>query len=247
MKNTLYAGWKLTRVGAHMARGLVTVTCVFPSLNQAQKEARIQAWAQALLTKLAVQWTVTGEPPRQGPMLLACNHISWLDVYVILATCPCRFVAKSEVRQWPLVGRLAVATGNLFIARQTPRDAVRVVHQMSAHLQAGATLAIFPEGTTSNGLQLLPFHANLFQAAISANAPVQPVALRFSDEATGQPSLAPIYIDQDTLLGSIWRTLKAPPLRATLTFGAPQMPLGRDRRALATEVRAAVDGLRQTP
>jgi len=179
-------------------------------------------------------------------MLLAANHISWLDVYVILATCPCRFVAKSEVRQWPLVGRLAAATGTLFISRQSPRDAVRVVHQMTEHLQTGHTLAIFPEGTTSNGLQLLPFHANLFQAAISANAPVQPVAMQFSDEATGQPSMAPIYIDQDTLLGSIWRTLKAPPLRATLTFGTRQLPLGRDRRELATDVRAAVDGLRRT-
>lgn len=179
-------------------------------------------------------------------MLLVANHISWLDVYIILATCPCRFVAKSEVLQWPLVGRLAVASGTLFISRQSPRDAVRVVHQMAEHLQSGDTLAIFPEGTTSNGLQVLAFHANLFQAAISANAPVQPVALQFSDEATGQASLAPCYIDQDTLLSSLWRTVKAPPLRATLTFGTPQMPGARDRRALATEVRAAVDSLRRT-
>lgn len=178
-------------------------------------------------------------------MLLVANHISWLDVYIILATCPCRFVAKSEVLQWPLVGRLAAASGTLFISRQSPRDAVRVVHQMAGHLQSGDMLAIFPEGTTSNGLQVLAFHANLFQAAISANAPVQPVALQFSDEATGQASLAPCYIDQDTLLNSLWRTVKAPPLRATLTFGEQQMPLGRERRALAADVRREVDRLRQ--
>lgn len=246
MKNTLRASWKLTRVAMHLARGLTTITFVFPTLEPAQKVQRIQAWAQVLISRLAINLVVIGKTPRPGPMLLAANHISWLDVYVILATCPCRFVAKSEVRQWPLVGRLAAATGTLFISRQSPRDAVRVVHQMTEHLQTGHTLAIFPEGTTSNGLQLLPFHANLFQAAISANAPVQPVAMQFSDEATGQPSMAPIYIDQDTLLGSIWRTLKAPPLRATLTFGTRQLPLGRDRRELATDVRAAVDGLRRT-
>jgi 1-acyl-sn-glycerol-3-phosphate acyltransferase len=245
MKNTLSASWKLTRVALHMAHGLLTITFVFPKLEPVQKTQRIQAWAQVLLERLAINLVVNGKTPRQGPMLLAANHISWLDVYVILATCPCRFVAKSEVRQWPLVGRLAAATGTLFISRQSPRDAVRVVHQMTEHLQTGDTLAIFPEGTTSNGLQLLPFHANLFQAAISANVPVQPVAMHFSDEATGQASLAPIYIDQDTLLGSIWRTLKAPPLRATLSFGATQLPLGRDRRALATDMRAAVDGLRR--
>jgi 1-acyl-sn-glycerol-3-phosphate acyltransferase len=247
MKNTLAASWKLTRVAMHMASGLATITFVLPKLEPAQRAQRIQAWALVLIAHLAIKLVVNGEPPKQGPVLLAANHISWLDVYVILATCPCRFVAKSEVRQWPLVGRLAAASGTLFISRQSPRDAVRVVHQMTEHLQTGDTLAIFPEGTTSNGLQLLPFHANLFQAAISANAAVQPVAMRFSDEATGRPSLAPIYIDQDTLMESIWRTLKAPPLRATLTFGATQLPLGRDRRALATDVHAAVDGLRRTP
>jgi 1-acyl-sn-glycerol-3-phosphate acyltransferase len=231
----------------HMVRGLATITFVFPKLKPAEKNKRIQAWAQVLLAHLAINFVVIGQAPRHSPVLLAANHISWLDVYIILATCPCRFVAKSEVQQWPLVGRLAAATGTLFIARQSPRDAVRVVHQMTAQLHAGDTLAIFPEGTTSNGLQLLPFHANLFQAAVSANAPVQPVALRFSDEATGCASLAPIYIDQDTLLGSIWRTLKAPPLRATITFGATQLPHGRDRRALAADVRATVDGLRRMP
>lgn len=247
MKNTFRASWKLTRVAMHMASGLATITFVFPKLGPAQKEQQIQAWAQTLIALLAIKLVMNGEAPRPGPMLLAANHISWLDVYTILATCPCRFVAKSEVRQWPLVGRLAAATGTLFISRQSPRDAVRVVHQMTAHLQAGDTLAIFPEGTTSNGQQLLPFHANLFQAAISANAPVQPVAMQFSDEATGQLSLAPIYVNQDTLLGSIWRTLKAPPLRATLTFGPPQLPIGRDRRRLAADVHAAVEGLRRAP
>ncbi|OIQ66236.1 acyltransferase [mine drainage metagenome] len=115
---------------------------------------------------------------------------------------------------------------------------------MAGQLAAGAVLAIFPEGTTSDGSQVLPFHANLFQAAIAAQAPVQPVALSFADAATGQPSQVPCYIGQDTLLGSLWRVAKAAPLRATLRFGEPQWSNGRDRRTWAAAVRAGVAGLK---
>lgn len=238
--NTLRACWKLTRVAAHMVRGLITITFVFPKLNQPQKEQRIQVWALTLLSYSAIQLEVIGKPATVAPVLLASNHVSWLDVYALLATCPCRFVAKSEVRQWPLVGRLADAVGTLFVARQSARDAVRVVQQMTGHLRLGDTLAIFPEGTTSNGLQVLPFHANLFQAAIAADAAVQPVSLQFLDAQTGRASLAPCYIDDDTLLGSIWRTLTAPPLQVKVRFGEPTRALGRDRRRLASDVRESV-------
>lgn len=122
------------------------------------------------------------------------------------------------------------------------RDALRVVHQMAEALQPGsdAVLAIFPEGTTSNGLQVLPFHANLFQAAISANAPVQPLVLRYQDAATGQISLAACYIDDDSFVGSLWRTLLAPRQRVVLTFGLPQHAKGRHRQTWAADVRSEV-------
>lgn len=175
-----------------------------------------------------------------APTLLAANHISWLDVVVLLATCPCRFVAKSEVRRWPLLGTLAAATGTLFVERKSARDAMRVVHQMTEHLRQGDTLAIFPEGTTSNGLQVLAFHANLIQAAISAEVAVQAVTLQYQDAATRQPSLAPCYIDDDTLFGSIWRTLTAPPLRAKVSFVEPVLTQGCDRRQLAGAVRESI-------
>ncbi len=238
------AGWKCVRVLIHIATGLWTIAFVFPRLSAQQKEERIKAWALALLTQIAIKLIVVGKPPRQGPLLLAANHISWLDIVVMHAGRHCRFVSKAEVRHWPLVGTLATAAGTLFIERESRRDAMRVVHHMAERLQAGDVLAIFPEGTTSNGVELLPFHANLFQAAIAANAPVMPVALQFADAATGARSLAPCYIDDDTLLGSIWRTLTAPPLCAILTFGEPQTAQGRDRRAWAADLRNSVDGLR---
>jgi 1-acyl-sn-glycerol-3-phosphate acyltransferase len=243
---TARAAWKLTRLGSHIAQGLWTVARSFPHYTPAQKEEEIMAWALVLLGLIAIKLEVKGQPPKHGPVLLAANHISWLDMVVLMASCPNRFVAKAEVRHWPLVGRLADAAGTLFVTRESARDAVRVVHQMADCLKTGEVLTIFPEGTTSNGVQLLPFHANLFQAAISADAPVQPVALQFSDIASGQTSLAPCYIGDDSLLQSIWRTLCAAPLSAVISFGEPQRPLGRDRRALARDTQVAVSVLRGT-
>ena len=92
---------------------------------------------------------------------------------------PARFVSKADVRHWPLLGWLVACGGTLFIERERKRDALRVVHQMAEALQAGETVAVFPEGTTSDGHGLLPFHANLLQAAIATETPVQPVALRY--------------------------------------------------------------------
>lgn len=241
------AAWRLLRVLLHLLQGLATVLWRFPRLQEAQKEQRVSAWAHALLGHLAIELRVSGTPPRRGPLLLAANHISWLDIVVLHAARHCRFVSKAELQHWPLIGTLASAAGTLYIERASRRDALRVVHQMAERLLAGEILAVFPEGTTSDGRSLLPFHANLFQSAIAANAPVLPVGLRFADAASGAHSRAPCYIDDDTLLGSIWRTLSAPPLRAELSFGEPQHARGRDRRAWAADLRQAVEGLRAGP
>ncbi|MDD5478300.1 lysophospholipid acyltransferase family protein [Rhodoferax sp.] len=243
MINRLRAALKLARLLLHLAQGLWQVWRFFPTWHPLQKQQRIQAWAHILLALAAIKLEVHGRPPQDRATLLVSNHVSWLDVYVLMALCPCRFVAKSEVRQWPWVGKLALATGTLFISRRSPRDAMRVVHEMTAQLQAGQILAVFPEGTTSNGRQVLPFHANLFQAAIAAHAPVQPLALRYEDATSGQLSLAACYIDHDTLLQSLWRTLTAPALRVKVNFGQPELPMGRPRQHLAKALHDQVEQL----
>jgi 1-acyl-sn-glycerol-3-phosphate acyltransferase len=242
--NALRAAWRLWRVLLHVLGGLVTVLWHFPRLDPAQKEQRVSAWAHALLGHFAIELRVHGSPPQRGPVLLVANHISWLDIVVLHAARHCRFVSKAELRRWPLIGTLASAAGTLYIERASRRDALRVVHHMAERLQAGEVLAVFPEGTTSDGRALLPFHANLFQAAIASNAPVLPVGLRFADAASGKHSHAPCYIDDDTLIGSIWRTLTAPPLCAEVRFGEPQQAQGRDRRAWAADLQQDVASLR---
>jgi 1-acyl-sn-glycerol-3-phosphate acyltransferase len=177
-------------------------------------------------------------------VLLAANHISWLDILVMHAARHCRFISKADIQHWPLIGTLATAGGTLYITRESRRDALRVVHHMAECLRADEVLAVFPEGTTGDGSTVLPFHANLFQAAISANAPVVPVGLRFINSRTGLASFAPCYIGDDTLVGSVWRTLCAQDLAAVVHFGPAQHAAGRDRRTWAAGVRDVVIQLR---
>jgi 1-acyl-sn-glycerol-3-phosphate acyltransferase len=241
----LRAAWRLLRALGHALAGLFTILWVFPRLSQPQRNERVQAWARRMLTLLGITLELHGQPPRHGPVLLVANHISWLDILVMHAARHCRFVSKADVRHWPLVGALATGGGTLYIERESRRDAMRVVHHMADALRAGDILAVFPEGTTSDGLQLLPFHANLLQAAITADAPVQPVGLSFLDARTRAVSQAARYIGDDTLVGSVWRLLSSPPIVAVVRFGAPEHAQGRDRRAWAADLREVVQKLRQ--
>jgi 1-acyl-sn-glycerol-3-phosphate acyltransferase len=230
----------------HGLRGWLTITLLFPRWPQQRREATVQAWSRRMLRILGIPLQVQGRPAAQGPVLLVANHLSWLDILVLHAAQHCRFVSKSDVKHWPLIGTLATGGGTLYIEREKRRDAMRVVHHMVESLKAGEVVAVFPEGTTGDGRALLPFHGNLIQAAISADAPVQPVALRFVDSASGQDSAAPLYLGDDTLVASLWRTLAGSPFVAHVRFGELQHAEGRDRRRWAHDLRQAVDALRSS-
>ena len=168
--------------------------------------------------------------------------MSWLDIVAIHAVCPrARFVSKADVQRWPVLGRLTMAADTLFIERERKRDAMRVVHQMAAALSAGDAVAVFPEGTTGDGRCLLPFHANLLQAAISSATPVQPVVLRYAQP--GKPiSPAAAWVGETTLLRSLWWVACAEGLCAHVQPLAPQDSQLSDRRTLANEVREQIAG-----
>lgn len=236
---------KLLRAVAHAVAGWLTILFIFPRIAAPAREARVQVWALKMLRILGVRLRVHGHPVAQGPVLLVANHISWLDILVLHGARYCRFVSKADIQRWPLVGTMATGAGTLYIQREKRRDALRVVHSMTRSLKAGDVVAVFPEGTTSDGAALLPFHGNLIQAALAADAPVQPVGLRYVDAASGQPSFAARYIDQDTLIGSAWRLLSSPPIEAVVAFGEPHGAEGRDRRQWAHDLQAQVEALRR--
>ena len=241
----LRAIWRMLRLLGHLLKGLWVVTLQFPRLTPEQQYIRVQVWSQQLLACLGISLRVLGQPPVGGPVMLVANHISWLDIPVMHAARHCCFISKSDVQGWPLIGTLATAAGTLYIERSSRRDAMRMVRTMQEALQRNEVLGVFPEGTTGDGRAMLPFHANLLQAAVAADAPVVPVGLRFVDKASGATSFAPSYIGDETLLGSIWRTLSAPAIEAVVTYGEPETSQGRDRREWATHLQAVVDQLRQ--
>lgn len=241
----LKGGWRLLRMLIHTLAGLWTVAVRLPRLTPAQQDRCIEIWAVKMLGHIGITLEVRGQPPVVGPILLLANHISWLDILVLHAARHCRFVSKSDVKNWPLVGTLATAAGTLYIERSSRRDALRMVHLMEAALRGHDVLAVFPEGTTGDGHTLLPFHANLLQAAVIADAPVQPVGLRFVDRASGLTSYAPSYVNHESLIRSVWRTVCSSPITAIVHYGSPEQSQGRERRLWMSHLRQTVDDLRQ--
>jgi 1-acyl-sn-glycerol-3-phosphate acyltransferase len=231
----LRAAWRLLRLVLHVGHGLAVVGWRWPRSDVSQRHGYIGWWARKFLRLLGVQLHSSGQF-HAGACLLAVNHVSWLDILTVHAVWPrARFVSKAEVRHWPLVGWMVAAVGTLFIERERKRDALRVVHQMAEALQAGDCVAVFPEGTTGPGLPLLPFHANLLQAAIATHMPVQPVALRYQQGAE-RFSAHIAWVGDTTLLQSVWRLLCSQGVAAHVHALPPLASTYAERRALAQRV-----------
>ena len=233
----LLAAARVLRLLLHLLHGMAVMALRFPSLNAAGRQARIGWWSAGVLRALGVRLQISGTP-RPGATLLLANHISWLDVAALHAAVPqARFVSKADVLHWPLLGWLVKGAGTLFIERERKRDALRVVHAMAQALRDGQTVAVFPEGTTGPGPALLPFHANLLQAAIATATPIQPVVLRFADAAQ-RFSPAVEFIGATTLLQSLWRVASAHGLVVHVDLLLAQASAHADRRALAETLHA---------
>jgi 1-acyl-sn-glycerol-3-phosphate acyltransferase len=236
---SVVGAWRLVRLLVHGVHGLAIIRLRFGSYSAAQRHARIQWWSAKLLRLIGITLHAQGAP-RAGAKLVVSNHVSWFDIAAIHAVIPeAHFVSKADVKQWPLIGWLVAGAGTLFIEREKKRDALRVVHQMAAALQAGDTVAVFPEGTTGDGRTLLPFHANLLHAAVTTATPVQPVVLRFFD---AQHSISPLaeFLGETTLAQSAWRFVCSRGLNVEVRVLTAQSTAHADRRALAAHLRETI-------
>jgi 1-acyl-sn-glycerol-3-phosphate acyltransferase len=234
--------WRLVRLVLHLLQGLVTCVLVFPWSGARLRERLVRRWSARLLAVCRVQ---VEHLPGAAPLdhaLIVSNHISWLDIFVINALHPCRFVAKAEIRAWPVLGWLVAQAGTVFIARGNRRDLRHIFKGLVDALGQGQRVAFFPEGTTAPQGQLLPFHANLFEAAIDAKVPVQPYALAYVD-AAGNWHPAVDYVGETTFVDSILRILQGEPVRARLACLAPIESQGAHRRELCQASRDAVAGV----
>jgi len=229
----------------HLAWGVTLAGLIFPLLGPAQRDRRIMAWARRLLRVLGVRLRADAAPRLPGGALLVCNHVSWLDVYLIYAAQRVHFVSKAEVRAWPVAGWLAHKIGTLFIERGRRADTARINTEMRTLMQSGAWVAVFPEGTTSDGRGLRRFMPSLLQPAVELNCPIVPAALRYRTP-DGAYSVAPAYIDDLSMWQSLKQIVGEPGLVAELHFGEPIPPNGhrRDLAAQAEAATAALLGLR---
>jgi 1-acyl-sn-glycerol-3-phosphate acyltransferase len=227
------------RLVMHLFYGMCVVATRFPRASAQQRLELNRAWSLRMLQLCGMRLVVHNDGVRLDEgVLVVANHISWIDIYVINAWRPTPFVSKAEIRKWPVVGWCAQQLGTVFIQREKRSDAKRIMHELADRLNSGELMCVFPEGTTTDGVQLLPFHANMFQAAVSASRPVQPVCLMYED-AQGRQSTAPAYIDEMSLGESLDALLRGGPLTAHVYVGAPLAP-GADRRLLAAEAQASV-------
>ncbi len=214
MGATMRRLWRLPQVLALLFGGLFTVILLFPFWREGTRRAAIRVWSGLLLSRCGLRLIEHVAPGARSlralpaGRLVVANHISWLDIFAIDALCPVSFVAKAEIARWPLVGTLVARAGTLFIERGRRHAVHRLIEHIGRSLQAGGRVAVFPEGTTSAGVSLLPFHANLIQAAVAAPAPVVPVGLRYLD-AGGQTAQAIDYSGDISFVASMWRVLGA--------------------------------------
>lgn len=234
----LLLAFRLLRVLLHLLLGLLTCALVFPWVGSACRNGHIQRWSRRLLGICQVSVVQMGAPAL-GHALVVANHVSWLDIFVINALNPSRFVAKSEIRAWPVLGWLVDQAGTVFIARGNRRDLRHIFKGLVGSLQLGERVAFFPEGTTAAQGGVLPFHANLFEAAIDAQVPVQPYALKYLD-ADGGLHPAVDFIGEMTFAQSIVAILSSGPVRAQLTCLAPIEAAGAHRRELAAAAHGAI-------
>jgi 1-acyl-sn-glycerol-3-phosphate acyltransferase len=232
------AFWRIGSAVWHLLVGTLICAFLFPFIGPPQRMQHVKRWSVRVLRALGIRLHSSGTPSA-APLLVVANHVSWLDILAINAVHPVRFVSKADVRAWPVIGWLVACAGTLFIERERKRDALRVVHQVAKTLKAGEVVALFPEGTTSDGRSLLPFHANLLQAAVSTGTPVQPVFLRFAD-ASHPFSQAAAYVGDTTLVQSLWWIVTARELRAHLVWLSVEPSAGVERRVLSERLRERI-------
>lgn len=239
--NRLTRAYRMTCIAAHLLGGVVRAGALFPIVGPDRRQRMARRWAARLLAILNVRVSVSGEVPdgSSGGALFVANHISWLDIFLLNSVRPLRYVAKSEVRSWPLYGWFAVKVGTFFIDRNKRHDTAHINRHVAAALNAGDSVAVFPEGTTADGTQLLYFHASLLQPAVHGSVIVRPVAIRYV-HGDGSIDTAPAYVGDLTFGASIAQVLGRRAIRAEIVFLPPVHAHGKTRRELARHAEHAI-------
>lgn len=242
-RSSVLAYLRLVLVGVHLFYATVQVALFFPFLGHSQRDRLKRAWSRQLLRLLGIR--IDSNPQTAQALdaieggLLVCNHISFIDIFVINTLLPSGFVAKNEVSRWPLIGWLVVHGGTVFIQRGSRLAVRRTQQQLLDALHGGQRFVIFPEGTSTAGDRVLPFHSALFQSAVSAQVSLHALAISYH-QADGSRSVAPAYIDDISLMDCLLGVVKTRGITVRLRLAASYAPPHPDRRRLAHDAHLAV-------
>jgi len=244
--NALTRYFRVTRVVIHTCVGLLVASALFPFAGNRTKARLIQWWCTGLLAAFNLQVKKTGAVPSGNTPLTSAmfvaNHISWSDIHALNSVIPLRFIAKSEIKNWPVFGFLVSKANTLFIDRSKKQDAKRTIEIAHNSLQSGDNLCFFPEGTTTDGTEIKPFKSSLIQAAILAQSYIYPVALHYPNP-DGSINTKVAYAGDTTLAESMLNMLRQKAPVIELHFLAPITPVeyaAMDRRALTLHIESLI-------
>lgn len=195
--------------------------------------------AHHILASLQIRYTVEGVAPRSG--IIVANHLSYLDIAILSAITPCFFVAKLEIRNWPYFGRAARAGGTIFIDRSSRASSAEVAAEIAQRLSMNVPILFFPEGTSTDGSAVLPFHRYLFEPAVQAGATVTPAAIRYV-LGKGVEEKELCWFGDQTFLPHLWKALSITEFTAHVQFAETQVY--PDRRAASEHTHATISALR---
>ena len=215
-------GIRWTRLCLHVLQGLLSVGMIFPRISPRARQRLTRAWSAKMLRILNIVLSIHGARPAADAkhLVVVANHVSWLDIFVINATQPSRFVAKSEIRDWPVAGWLCEKAGTIFVRRAKRSDTSRINNEIHDALEQGDAVGLFPEGTTTTGDRLLKFHTALFEPAVVNGATIAAGAIRYRS-SDGDAANAALFAGETSFAESVTLIIAQKSMIAELVFAPP--------------------------
>lgn len=236
--------WRLPLLTLHVTVGLaVTMALTNPLTRhwrlrgERMDEWAIRWWSILMMRAFGMRVRSFGTA-LPGATLFVANHVSWIDITLLHSQRVVAFVAKSEIERWPLIGWLASRSGTIFHRRGNNESLHGVMHQMLERLQAGSAVGVFPEGRTCDGRGIGVFHARIFQPAVLAGVPAQPVALKYGVGGCAQTLVA--FRPRENFLQNFWRLLGDPSRAVEVHFLQPVSVDEDGRRRMAAICRERI-------
>ncbi|MEQ1546421.1 lysophospholipid acyltransferase family protein [Methyloglobulus sp.] len=243
MKLKLRLCYKVCLIVHLFVAGVVIAAIIFPVLDvfckpddAKRKHGALKlAWLRWFSGILDLEVSKVGNPSGKASLMVS-NHISWLDIIVLGSFSSAHFVAKSDILAWPIIGYLAKRGGTVFVRRGDKQQARAIAEEIIWLLKQNGTVIAFPEGTTTKGDEVLPFHASLFQSAVLAKAPVQPVAMNYLGETK---QYAP-FVGEDAFIPHLIKMLSLDKIEVSVDFLPCIDMSGKNRHSVSNEARALI-------